>query len=240
MSTLLPSFLLNIETSNKMCSVSVCDLDGHILIEKAQFAESHVAALMPMIDTCLREKNILYTDLAAVAISNGPGSYTSLRVGVSTAKGLCYSLDIPLMAIDSLKMFAGKVFATVKKENAVYCPMFDARRMEVYTAFYTFPDKKTETLAPPHALILTENSFDELTASGKEIILCGFGAKKTVSMFKNKNIVFNDTDIFPTADMMCADACKFFHEKNFVDLAGYAPLYLKPPNITISNKIIFR
>ena len=235
-----PAFLLNIETSNKMCSVCVCDFDGQILNSKVQFADSHAAALMPMIDNCLSEKNILYTDLAAVAVSNGPGSYTSLRVGVSTAKGLCYSLEIPLIAMDSLKMLAEKVFATVKDDNAIYCPMFDARRMEVYTGFYTFPDHKTETISTPHALILTENSFDKLIAEGKKIILCGFGAEKAISMFENKNIAFYDTDIFPTADMMCSDAVQFFREKNFVDLADYAPLYLKPPNITVSNKIIFR
>ncbi len=235
-----PAFLLNIETSNKMCSVCVCDLDGYILIEKAQFAQSHAAVLMPMIDACLRDKNILYTDLAAIAISNGPGSYTSLRVGVSTAKGLCFSLDIPLIAVDSLKMLAEKIFAALQDENAVYCPMFDARRMEVYTGFYTFRDKKTETLSPPHALILTENSFDALIEGRKKIVLCGFGAEKAVSLFENKNIAFYDTDIFPTADMMCADTARFFREKNFVDLAEYAPLYLKPPNITVSNKIIFR
>ena len=233
-------FILNIETSNKNCSVCVCDLSGEILIERAQLAESHAAILMPMIDACLHEIKINYDDLCAVAVSNGPGAYTALRVGVSTAKGLCYSLDIPLIAVDSLKMCAEKLFNDIQNENAIYCPMFDARRMEVYTAFYTFKNKKIETIEPPHALIITENVFDKFLDDGKEIILSGFGAEKLIPLFENKkNIKFYDEKKYPTAGMMCASSAKDFQEKNFEDLENYAPLYLKPPNITISKKIIF-
>ncbi len=233
-------FILNIETSNKNCSVCVCDLSEEILIEHAQFAESHAAILMPMIDACLHEIKINYSDLKAVAVSNGPGAYTALRVGVSTAKGLCYSLDIPLIAVDSLKMYAQKVFNEIGNENALYCPMFDARRMEVYTSFYTFKNKKIETIEPPHALIITENVFDKFLAAGKEIILCSFGAEKLMALFESKKkIKFYDEKKYPTAGMMCALSAKDFQAKIFVDLENYAPLYLKPPNITISKKIIF-
>ena len=231
--------ILNIETSNKLCSVCVADLNGNILIEKSQLTDSHAATLMPMIDDCLKAIHINYSDLASVAVSDGPGAYTSLRVGVSTAKGLCYSLEIPLIAIDSLEMFAQKVFNEVKNEHAIYCPMFDARRMEVYTSFYSFKNKKIETIKSAHALVITENVFDEYLEAGTEIILCGFGSEKLITTFANKKIRFHDEKIYPSAEMMNSSAVKAFREKNFVDLENYAPLYLKPPNITISKKIIF-
>ncbi len=233
-------FVLNIETSNKNCSVCVSDLSGKVLIEKSQLAESHAAVLMPMIDSCLQEIKISYTDLCGVAVSNGPGAYTALRVGVSTAKGLCYSLDIPLIAVDSLKMFAEKVFSDIQNENAIYCPMFDARRMEVYTSFYAFRKKQIEEVESIQALIITENVFDKYLEAGKAIILCGFGAEKLIPLFENKrSIKFYDEKKYPTAAMMCAASTKAFREKKFEDLETYAPLYLKPPNITISQKKIF-
>src|SRR5690606_12369729 len=160
--------ILNIETSTKNCSVSIA-LNGKTIAlkEVAEESFSHSEKLHLFIDNLLHENQVAYKDLCAVALSSGPGSYTGLRIGTSTAKGLCFALDIPLISVDTLLVLAKQV-----NQKALIIPMIDARRMEVYTAIF---DANHQRTTPTQALVIDENSFAEIS---DEAIFIGDGAVK--------------------------------------------------------------
>ena len=195
------ALILNLETATTVCSVSLAK-DGDLLALKEQNGEySHAENLTLFVEDVLRQANIKLSDIDAISVSKGPGSYTGLRIGVSTAKGLCYSLDKPLIAINTLLSLTNAQTASSKSKvesSVLFCPMLDARRMEVYCAIY---DAAANCIKETAAEIIDENSFSDFL---KEHIIYFFGdgvAKCKSVLSHNKNAVFID-NIFPSAKNM--------------------------------------
>ncbi|MBC6697126.1 tRNA (adenosine(37)-N6)-threonylcarbamoyltransferase complex dimerization subunit type 1 TsaB [Hymenobacter puniceus] len=222
----MPSLILSLETSSAVCSVALHRLDDGRLVGQSELRleKSHSSHLSVLISQLL--ENTLHTlaDVAAVAVSDGPGSYTGLRIGAAAAKGLCYALDIPLLAVGTLAALARQVAATtVPTDNLLLCPMLDARRMEVYTALYR-PDG-TQVLAPT-PLILDETALTEQTTHHR--VLCfGNGADKFRLLAEaNPNVAFL-TGIECSAVAVGALAVEAYNRQDFRDVAYYEPFYLK-------------
>ena len=212
------ALILNIETATKNCSVSLSD-EGKTIIckELAEQNFSHAEKLHLFIGEVLAENNFKFSDLKAVAVSQGPGSYTGLRIGVSSAKGLCYALNIPLIAIDTLQLLAKQI----QIENGIILPMIDARRMEVFTAFY---DKNFNQIRNVQAEIIDENSYAEID----EILhLVGDGTEKFKTTLTNDKFIFHSNVIYPSANEMSALSYEKFQNQDFVDVAYFEPFYLK-------------
>jgi len=227
------SCIINIETSTKVCSVALSD-DKKILFNKEDYSGgSHAELLGVFVFNAVKFAKENNFRIDAVAVSAGPGSYTGLRIGVSEAKGLCYGLDIPLIALASLDIMAYQVIQS-GAEADYYCPMIDARRMEVYSAIYDRSMKKVKEIS---ADIMDENSYAEIMAKGK-ICFFGDGSMKCKNMITSPASIFLD-DIYPLASGMVALAGKKYEQKEFVDLAYFEPFYLKEFIATIArNKII--
>jgi len=186
---------------------------------------SHSSLLTVYVDEVIKEAGITLNDLDAVTVSKGPGSYTGLRIGVSAAKGFCYALDIPLIAVGTLvSMTAGIInFPEFAKEEFLFCPLLDARRMEVYCAGY---NKKLETIKETAAEIIDAFSFSELLAKNK-MVFFGDGAAKCKELLRsNPNAVFMD-DVFSSAKNMISLALNKFSQKQFEDVVYFEPFYLK-------------
>jgi tRNA threonylcarbamoyladenosine biosynthesis protein TsaB len=221
------AYILNIETSTKNCSVTIAK-NGETIVcnEIAEEGYSHAERLHVFIEASLKEVGIAFSDLSAIAVSQGPGSYTGLRIGVSSAKGLCYALGIPLIAIDTLQILA----AQARVSNGLIIPMIDARRMEVYSAIFTTElINKRETLAE----VLTENSFEELEGP---IYFVGDCAEKAQTVLKKENFIFLEEIIFPSANEMSALSFEKFKNNDTVDVAYFEPFYLKDFMVTTSKK----
>ncbi len=214
------SLLLCIETSTTNCSVAISKNGECIALKEDNNAGySHSESLHLFIEDLLAEQKITLDNLDAIVVSKGPGSYTGLRIGVSTAKGLCYALDIPLIAINTLDSLA----AEIKNDaNCYIVPMLDARRMEVYTATYTENYKNIE---PTKALILEETSYSELLEKQKTIFI-GNGVAKFQEICKHPNAEFIANKV-PSAKNLCGLAHQKFEAKNFEDVAYFEPYYLK-------------
>ncbi|MFD2908992.1 tRNA (adenosine(37)-N6)-threonylcarbamoyltransferase complex dimerization subunit type 1 TsaB [Flavobacterium ardleyense] len=212
------ALILNIETATKNCSVSLSD-DGKTIVckEVAEQNFSHAEKLHLFIAEVLVENNFGFSDLKAVAVSQGPGSYTGLRIGVSSAKGLCYALNIPLIAIDTLQLLAKQI----QIENGIILPMIDARRMEVFTAFY---DKNYNQIRNVQAEIIDENSYSEIA---EVLHLVGDGTAKFESTLTHEKFVFHPAVIFPSANEMSQLSFEKFQKQEFVDVAYFEPFYLK-------------
>ncbi|HSZ24461.1 MAG TPA: tRNA (adenosine(37)-N6)-threonylcarbamoyltransferase complex dimerization subunit type 1 TsaB [Cytophagaceae bacterium] len=214
--------LLSIETSTKVCSVALNkgqQLLGssEILIEK-----SHSKFITQLIENLFVYAGEKMNDLDAVAVSKGPGSYTGLRIGVSTAKGLCYALDKPLISVSTLASMAYEV-NKYNTSKALLCPMIDARRMEVYCAVY---DTSLNCKEEVTAKVMQEDSFKELLAN-QPVLFFGDGSQKCVPLFgENKNAIFIK-DIYPSSVNIGTLALKAFEEGKFEDIAYFEPFYLK-------------
>lgn len=225
------ALILLIETATEICSVGISQ-DGNVLVQlQADNNFQHGQQITRLIQSCTKAAKIELAEIDAVAISKGPGSYTALRIGAATAKGICYALDKPLIAVDTLQALALASSRQNKVENALYAPMIDARRMEVYTAFYD--DKGTE-LIPPHALIVEADSLNEHIDAGKTIILSGNGAEKCRSVLPQQKVLIEP--IFCSAALLSPIAEKKWKASSFESIAYYSPFYLKPPNITTPKK----
>jgi len=221
------ALILGIETAASICSVALVK-DGELLaIRESEGNREHSASLTGYIADVFSEAGLAYTQLDAVAVSMGPGSYTGLRIGVSSAKGLCYALDKPFIAIDTLKSLAWQALQLYmvkgkNMENILLCPMLDARRMEVYTAMF---DKDLKLVDEVNASIIAEDSFKSF--AGKEIIYFGDGASKCTTLFESKaEFTFID-NINLSAKAIGMLAEKDFDNGNFADLAYCEPFYLK-------------
>lgn len=211
-------YILNIETATKNCSVALAK-DGTTIFckEIAEQGYSHAEKLHVFIEEIIKEAGISMTDLAAIAVSQGPGSYTGLRIGVSTAKGLCYALGIPLIAVDTLASLAKKADV----EDGLVVPMIDARRMEVYSAIF---NSKNEMIRDVQAEVLTEDSFSNFSET---IYFVGDSNEKAKTVLTKSNFVFLDQFIFPSAKQMSALSFQKFQQNNFEDVAYFEPYYLK-------------
>jgi len=194
----------------------------------------HASQLSVLVDQCLADASIQMQDLAAVAVSSGPGSYTGLRVGISAAKGYCMALDIPLIGIDTLQCLAqGARIAVGMAPSTLYCPMIDARRMEVYTALY---DDQLNEVRGPYALILDEDSFLDEIKKGQKLIFTGNGAHKFAGIFHHSAVKFINKPC--SAANLVILASERFREKNYSDVRFFTPNYLKSPHITQANKVL--
>ncbi|WP_291867688.1 tRNA (adenosine(37)-N6)-threonylcarbamoyltransferase complex dimerization subunit type 1 TsaB [Maribacter sp.] len=214
------AILLNLETATTNCSVSVAK-DGEIIVLKEHNSPnySHAEQLHVFIEEALKEASLSILDLDAIAVSKGPGSYTGLRIGVSAAKGLCFSLDIPLISIATLESMANQVTLDT---SAVVIPVLDARRMEVYSAvFNTAYSEIRETRAE----IVDANSFSEFVEKGK-VVIAGNGAEKCKEILIHPNFEFN-TSVVPSAKEMAMLSYRKFENKDFEDVAYFEPYYLK-------------
>ena len=178
----------------------------------------HAEKLTGFIISVMEESSMKLEELDAVAVSSGPGSYTGLRVGLATAKGLCYALNIPLIAISTLKMIA---FAAKDEATSMICPMIDARRMEVFTAVF---DKELQEKIPAHALIIDEKSFADLLSTSA-ILFFGNGSKKLQPLILNNNASFSDK--VSNASHLSPLSQNCFLKKQFADIAYSEPLYIK-------------
>ena len=214
------ALILAIETATRNCSVALFK-DGTVIAEKEHISDgyTHSEQLTLFIQQVIDSANISLKKVEAVALSMGPGSYTGLRIGTSTAKGLCYALDIPLIAISTLKSMA---FSMAKKEkSAIYCPMIDARRMEVFSALY---DVNNIQVRGVQADVVDENTYKEFLAD--EILFFGDGSLKCQEIINHKNAKFIK-GINPSAKNLGILAKAKFENKDFEDVAYFEPYYLK-------------
>ncbi len=212
------SYILNIETATKNCSVALAREGKTILCKEiAEEGYSHAERLHVFIEEILNETGIGMKDLEAVAVSQGPGSYTGLRIGVSAAKGLCFALNIPLIAVDTLQSLASKVSVA----DGLIVPMIDARRMEVYSAVFSASlEKKREILAE----IITENSFEDIQ---EKVYFVGDCNEKCKSVLTKDNFVFLDEIKYPSANEMSVLSFDKYKKSDTVDVAYFEPYYLK-------------
>ena len=213
-------YILNIETSTKACSVAL-HKNGELIVcrEDVTANFSHSEKLLKFISELFSDEKLSLSDLDAIAVSMGPGSYTGLRIGVSTAKGLCYGLDIPLISISTLKAMSFGMALEIKAD--LYCPMIDARRMEVYSAFFDINNTEVRKI---QADIIDENSYKKELE--KKVVFFGDGSEKLIEKIKDKNAIFV-SDIHPSAKNMGLLSYQKFTKSLFEDLAYFEPFYLK-------------
>ena len=212
------AYILNIETSTTNCSVSLFnDLELIDCLEENTQDYSHSKSLHVFIDSVLKNSKLKPKDLSAISVSKGPGSYTGLRIGVASAKGLCFALDIPLISIETLKILSENI-----SNKGIVIPCLDARRMEVYSAVF---NNKNERIRDTRAEILNEDSFNKYL-SVDEVYFIGNANKKIKEIIAHKNARFID-DVLPSSRQMGALSFNKFKNNQFEDLNNFEPLYLK-------------
>ena len=217
-----------LETSTECCSVAISRGKEIIARRQTDTAKQHAAMLAPFVDEALKEAGLTVADCDAIAVSEGPGSYTGLRVGVSTAKGLCFGSGKPLVAVGTLRILA--MMGLGKAEIIV--PMIDARRMEVYSAVF---DGEGRELRGTEAVILDGDSFSDLLAEHK-VLFIGDGAEKFKSVMHHPNAIFESC--CPIADAMAGPATEAYEKEKFEDIAYFEPFYLKEFVAGISKKSV--
>jgi tRNA threonylcarbamoyladenosine biosynthesis protein TsaB len=223
-------YILHIETSGESCSVALSN--GNMLVNSLENDEKkgHAAVLTGLIDELLKISGIEIKDLSACAVSKGPGSYTGLRIGVSTAKGICFAQDIPLIAVNTLESIAKGILETERgnmeylgfSDSDYVCILTDARRMEVYTALF---NSKGEVISETSAEILDENMHASVLKENR-VFFAGSGADKASTIIKNPNAVFL-YGFKAVASGMVSTAFEYFENKKFEDTAYFEPFYLK-------------
>lgn len=214
------AIILNIETATKNCSVSLSENENILALAELNEGQfSHAEKLHAFILDVLKQSKKSMQDIDAVAVSKGPGSYTGLRIGVSAAKGLCFSLDKPLISIATLTSLSHAI--SVNKGECII-PLLDARRMEVYCAVF---DNNNQQIQNTKAEIIDESSFLEFLEKGKTYFL-GDGADKCKEIITHKNAIFL-AGYFPSAKEMIKLSSKKYSNKNFEDMAYFEPYYLK-------------
>ncbi len=241
-------YILNIETATKVCSVAL-GYGGKVIVLRENRDEiieggekySHAELLAVYIKDVLNEAGIKPQQLNAVAVSQGPGSYTGLRIGVASAKGLCYALGIPLIAVDTLKSMANLIKDTKhvalvaeRNPNLLFCPMIDARRMEVYAAFY---DLSLNEYRATQADIIDENSYKEIIAE-RPVFFFGDGMAKCKTILASRPNTYFVDKFYPSASGMFKLAQELYKEKKFVDTAYFEPFYLKEFQATVAKKLV--
>lgn len=216
----METLILLIETATERCSCALADEQGIVSYAESNEPNSHSAKLSLLIDGLFTQTQYSYSDLSAIAVSIGPGSYTGLRIGVSTAKGLAYALDIPVIALKTCEIFAAPV--SEKNHNACCVAMIDARRMEVYASI--FHNKKE--IKPCSADILEEGIYEEYLSDKENVIFVGNCLEKAKKVFELKNYFF-DLSVELSAKNMQGLAFEKYNKKEFVDVAYFEPFYLK-------------
>lgn len=237
------ALILNIETSTQVCSVAVSENFKIRGFKETSDEKSHAKYLTVFIDDLLKELNLTFNDLDVVAVSKGPGSYTGLRIGVSTAKGLCYAKNLPLIAVNTLQSMAQGLINKVHHgeisipnfNQSLLVPMIDARRMEVYSAFF---NAGSEFMREVKAEIIDKESYQEILQS-QQMIFFGNGSEKITETINHKNAFFLK-GVFPSAVDMAQLSNNFYLDKKFEDIAYFEPFYLKDFIATKPKKNIFK
>lgn len=214
--------ILSIETATSVCSVAIHRDETLVVSQELYIDRSHSACLNDCIGQMTKMAGLEFNDFNAIAVSKGPGSYTGLRIGTSTAKGLCYALDIPLIAVNTLEAMAYET-NRFNIGKALMCPMIDARRMEVY---YTIIDHSGKILQPTSALVVEPDSFDRWLED-HELWLFGNGAAKTRDVLKLHPGLYHIDGVVSVAASVGQLAIKRFYDKQFEDIAYFEPFYLK-------------
>jgi tRNA threonylcarbamoyladenosine biosynthesis protein TsaB len=215
------ALILSLETSTSVCSVALHDHEKLIAVLEIHKEQSHASKLAVLVEQVVKLAGVSLSDVKAIAVAAGPGSYTGLRIGASTAKGLCYALGVPLLAVETLKVMAAQV-QQFNISDAILCPMIDARRMEVYCQLF---DASLNTMNNIEAKIIDEQSFLEMLTSNK-IIFFGDGAAKCKSVIRHSNALFLE-DIIPSATQLGYLANRKFEKNEFENLVSFEPFYLK-------------
>lgn len=212
--------ILHLETSSKNCSVAISDGEKLLcLCEEVSENYKQSESLHTFVEWALEGAEITLKDINAVSLGKGPGSYTGLRIGASSAKGFCFGLNVPLIAINSMETM---VEPFIDKGYDLIIPLIDARRMELYTAVY---DGKTgEELSKTDNLILDENSFKQY--EGKKILFVGDGCTKTKELLTLENVEYK-ADVYPSAQYLIKKSVQKVNDKDFEDVAYFEPFYLK-------------
>ena len=225
--------ILLLETSTSTLSVAL-SADGKVIAERVCTEPRQQASLAaPLVKEVLDDAGLSVADCDAVCVSKGPGSYTGLRVGVSTAKGLCFGAGIPLLSVGTLEILANSVILSEAKNLKHIIPMIDARRMEVYTAVFS---PKGKQLTEVEAKVIGPDSFAGELAEGP-VLFIGDGALKCREVLTSPNAFFQEAD--PLASAMAPLAEAAWQEKRFEDLAYFEPFYLKDFIATVSRKKLF-
>jgi tRNA threonylcarbamoyladenosine biosynthesis protein TsaB len=213
--------ILNIDTATDVAAVGFADENNIIAAQTSEDQKNHAAFVQSAISRLLKSHQLSLQDIDAVAVVNGPGSYTGLRVGLASAKGLCYALNKPLILLNTLEVMALASINMYPDKNALHCPMIDARRMEVFTAVF---NSEMQPLLPPQPMILTINSFNNFLQYEK-VVFSGSGQQKFESIIKHSNAVFSKVRY--TIEQVNSLAQRNFNSKKFADLAYSEPFYLK-------------
>ena len=218
--------ILCLETATPVCSVALNSACCTLALRETEGQNAHSEKITNFIREVLEEANIDYSKLDAVAVSQGPGSYTGLRIGVSTAKGICYAADLPMMAIDTLEAMAHGMKEKLGSQigpNDLLIPMIDARRMEVYASVF---DANLQKINDTAALVIDEHSFDELSKDHR-LWLFGDGAPKLSKLFENQQNINIIEGFKSSASYMRTLAEQALQKQQFVDVAYFEPFYLK-------------
>ena len=223
--------ILCLETATPSCSVALVHNGEVLACEEDPKGQNHSEKITLFIDSVMKKAGISYNQLDAVAVSMGPGSYTGLRIGVSTAKGICYAVSKPLIAVETLEAMAygGKLVISSKVEksslngNIMLVPAIDARRMEVYAAIF---DENVNKIKDTEAVIIDESSFADLK-NNHHLYLFGDGADKCAELFANDDKITVIKDFYCSARYMNTLAQQKLNNKDFVDVAYFEPFYLK-------------
>jgi tRNA threonylcarbamoyladenosine biosynthesis protein TsaB len=215
------SYILHIDTATETAHVSLAENGRllHTLINDQQ--KDHAAFVQTGLQQLVKDAGITFSAVDAVAVTAGPGSYTGLRVGMASAKGLCYALNKPLIAINTLEVMTKAAQLQDLNENYLYCPMIDARRMEVFTAVY---DAELNTLMEPCALVLDENSY-AMYLQKSTLVFFGSGAAKWKTIIQQSNVLFTNLTCLPEA--FAELSYQYYNTGFFSDLAYSSPLYIK-------------
>ena len=214
--------ILSLDTSTTVCSVAIYEQQALLGSVEYHLTQSHARLLPGLVEELASNCGISLKSVQAIAISQGPGSYTGLRIGTSTAKGLCYALDIPLITIDTLKAMAAGINNALRDGDGLLCPMIDARRMEVYC---TVLDTDLNVLEPTQPKIIDEQSFQH-HLSNRKVYFFGNGSGKCKTVIQSENAGFIE-GIYPSAKTVGLLAYPKFQRQDFTDLAYFEPQYLK-------------
>jgi tRNA threonylcarbamoyladenosine biosynthesis protein TsaB len=218
----MPLILL-LETATKVCSVGLSHNGEMIAMREDKTPDySHSSLLTVFADDVMKASSIAFNQLDAVAVSMGPGSYTGLRIGVSAAKGFCFALNIPLIAINSLESLAYVAAARTEKNYDLLVPLLDARRMEVYSAVF---DQKLKNCEPTSAMIIDKNSYLDKLPKNK-VLFFGDGAAKCREVINHPHALFDET-IHSSASGLLKPSLLKFENRDFEDTAYFQPFYLK-------------
>ena len=227
-------YILHIETATKICSIALSFEEEVIAWMDHGDSMNHTAVLAPMIESLLKENKVSMSQLGAISLSSGPGSYTGLRVGGSTAKAIAYTLEIPLISVPTLESLASAAMRLHPHVQYIM-PMIDARRDEVYTSLFTH---ELVTRWDLQAMHITGDFVENHLPKDVRILVCGDGAHKVIPFLTGGSNVIVDESILPSARHLVPTAVARFRQDQHEDPMHFTPYYIKPPNITKAKNLV--